>query len=87
MLHITPVMLTYLLTQHSRANPPELLHLTSNSQQQPQMNTQRSDICPCLAAYPEDTCSVQKQVSEAEGVDSRQEGRVMLEKPSVLGDR
>nr|PNR30199.1 hypothetical protein PHYPA_026515 [Physcomitrium patens] len=41
------------LAQNPRPNPTQLLHVTSHSQQQPQVHAQRSNVRPRLARHPE----------------------------------
>ena len=47
--------MTYLFTHDSRTNPPEFLHLTTNSQQQTKVNTQRPNVSASLTTHPEDS--------------------------------
>lgn len=47
----------YHFSQHTRANPAQLLHLPADAQQQTQMHTQRSDVCARFTAHPENTCN------------------------------
>lgn len=46
---------SYLLTHDSGTNPAQLLHLTTNAQQQAEVHTQCPDVGACLAAHPEDS--------------------------------
>lgn len=48
---------THPLSQNTRANSPQLLHLTTNTQEEPQVDTQSPDVGPSLAAHPENTCN------------------------------
>lgn len=46
-----------LLPQHSRPDPPQFLHLTSDPEHQTQVDTQSPDVGSCFTAHPEDPCN------------------------------
>lgn len=43
-----------ILIQRSTSDPSQFLHMPTDTQQQPEMNTQSSNVRPCFARDPED---------------------------------
>jgi hypothetical protein len=54
---------THILILDTGANPPQFLHVSPDTKQQPHMDTQTTYVCPSLTAHPEHTCKHDKKWS------------------------